>query len=212
MNLSDILKDLNIPIEGEKPADSKVDFEKFDTSKLPDEAKTVFKTMLDTINDSKNQLAGKDLVINTLKTVHVEKPVAPAAPAEEITDPVLKEIQDLKNELATIKRASTKTVEETFKDGIKSLVSNKETQDVVRFVPEMKTLLQQHPSLATDVNGLYYLAKLKSTGGKTKEKDETVNQNKKVTEMSTFANRDVASAKRYSSLEEAYDAAASGSN
>jgi hypothetical protein len=123
----------------------------------------------------KNELAKRDLVIQTLQSVKAKEKEDPPKVDEEKDEfglekddqyaPVFKKMFDAIGDLKTDKVVDAKA---EFETNLKSFADK--NKDIVQYANDMDKIGKEHPTLMTDIPKLYTLAKKMAEGRKTQQK------------------------------------------
>jgi hypothetical protein len=173
MNLGDVLKDLDIdiPVEGDKIEGEGKPVE-LDLEKIPEEHRAAVKTAIEAgktrVGELENQVAQKDLTINTLQS-SFEK-AASGKPVEEKKDageklfgvsdkddyynPAFVKIAE---DLKTIRSAISGKDTDTFMGNLESFATK--NPDIAKYAVDMDRIAAEHPTLLKDIPKLYTLGK-----------------------------------------------------
>ena len=217
-NLKQLLDELEIKTddldEGGKKDDINLKDVKLDD--IPEAQRPIFKKLIDTTESLTNEVAKRDLIINTLKdvkTLATEEKEKPKTEEEKVlgvldkTDPYAPVFQKLSDAIEGIKLDKQKNTDEEFKNNLISFA--KENKDIVRYVTDMDNLIEQHPSLKADIPKLYILAKAvherRTTQEKTKKEDLQKDPNRFRTESSGMSGRNVTELSNAKSIQEAFE-------
>lgn len=221
--LKEILDELEIDTGEDQ--DTKPEDPKIDVDKLPEDQKKYFSTLNSELENLKNEVSKRDLAIGELqkavrltsenqnkqnnqdnkkeeKILGVLDPEDPYAPAFQ---KIMEAVDNVKQEIP--RRDPSKE----FQENIVKLA--KENPDIVRYVKDMDSLLQAHPTYINDVEGLYQSAKAMSERRKSTES----NKRKSVeaqgnainfkTESSGMSNQNVRPPDNVKSISEAFNLA-----
>ena len=166
MGLNDLLKELEIDTEEESLADVKIE-------DLPEEQQPLFKKAMDIIAKQTDEIAAVSLVAKTLKE-HAAKPVEKPEekkPEEGIfglekDDPYAHAFETMAGMIGNIGVKTEYQIQADFEEDITELAKKDKT--IVHVIPEMEAILKTHPTMRSDVNTLFALAK--ATKERRKEK------------------------------------------
>ena len=158
MGLNDLLKELEIEVDDEvKLADVKIE-------DLPEEQQPLFKKAMDIIAKQTDEIAAVSLVAKTLKE-HAAKPEEKPEekkPAEGIfglekDDPYAYAFETMAGMIGNIGVKTEDQIQADFEEDIKALALK--DKSIVHVIPEMDEILKTHPTMRSDVNTLFALAK-----------------------------------------------------
>jgi len=185
--LADLLKTMEIDIEGDTDKQKDDPSTKVDVEKLPDEQKAFFKKLQEENENLKNEAAKKELMLKgfqeALKTMpkgqqnqqdKEEKIFGVINPDDPDADK-FKAIADAFNGLKS--SLPVKDPEKDFQKAIVDLYGKH--KDMVRYVDTMDELFREHPTYRNNVEQCYKIAKAISEGSTSKadqKRNEITNQ------------------------------------
>ena len=181
--------------------------------KIPEEQKQYITTMKDMLTAKDNDIANKDLVINTLKT-NKPKPKEELKPKEEElddTDPYASSFKKLNDRLDAMDANATGNQEKNWKNNLVAFAQK--TPDIAKYVKDMDVLMEEHPTLRNDVPTLYTMAKTvaerRNTKLEEKKKDLNIVKDAKrfSTETDSSARQTVTTGGNAKSIAEAFEIA-----
>lgn len=197
--LGKLLEELNIDtsdIDGNDDSNNNQDEVNIDDVKLddvPENLQPVFKKMKETLDTSQNEIAKRDLVINTLKdqfnagrssnndtqnnnnnTGEDEKVLG----VLDKDDPYAPVFQKLADSINGIKENVSVDKEQEFIDNLKSFAEK--NPDIVRYAQTMDKIVDKHPTMKEDISTLYNMAKSmqERRDNKANNKEDEVNRHR----------------------------------
>jgi hypothetical protein len=193
MNLKEILDDLDIDTEEDPLKDVKLD-------DLDEKARPIVEKAMGLISDQTNTIAARDLQIQTLMSVHKEKePEKKKEEKEEDLDENETRFRKLESSIEGLKTATTVDTEAEFETNLRAFAEK--NKDTVRYVSDIQKLVDDHPTLKTDVPKLITLAKSVFERREELKKEPK----KKTTETSGFDVKNVSDLTQGKTISEAFD-------
>lgn len=177
--LKQLLDDIEIDTSDlEDEEEEKISLEDVDLEKIPEEHRPYFQLALDTIENQKNDISKRDLMLEGVKKVLPKKEEKKKEVKEDEkvlgvldpSDPYAPAFQTLADMVNGLKEEKEVDTEEQFKQNLVSFAEK--NPDITRYVKEMDELVDEHPSLLNDIPKLYTLAK-NLKGGKQQKKQKT---------------------------------------
>lgn len=175
--LGQLLEELNIDtsdIDGggeEDPNKDEINIDDVKLDDVPENLQPVFKKMKETLDTTQNEIAKRDLVINTLKDQfnagnrgssdnnnnndndEDEKILG----VLDKSDPYAPVFQKLAEAINGIQQSTTVNKEQEFISNLKSFAQ--ENPDIVRYANTMDKIVEKHPTMKGDIPTLYNMAK-----------------------------------------------------
>ena len=161
-SLKELLDEIEIKTD-DLEKDDPLDPTKVKLEDLPEEQRPIFEKALGLLNEQTNELAKKDLVIQTLQSTQKEPdPVKPTDEEKGIfglekDDPYVGAFQQLNDAISGISKKTEVDAEKEFKTNLKKFAGK--NPDIVRYANDMDRIREDHPTLITDIPKLYSLAK-----------------------------------------------------
>ena len=159
-SLKELLDEIEIKTD-DLEKDDPLDPTKVKLEDLPEEQRPIFEKALGLLNEQTNELAKKDLVIQTLQSTQKDPdPVVDDEKDElglEKDDQYAPIFNKLFNAIEGISKKTEVDAEKEFKTNLKSFA--KDNSDIVRYANDMDRIANEHPTLMNDIPKLYSLAK-----------------------------------------------------
>jgi len=212
--LKELLDSLEIKtddLEEEEKKEEELDLTKVKLEDIPEAQRPIFKKLIDTTEQLKNDVATRDLAIKTIKQAFPkqEKKEPEKKEAKKIfgvldpDDPYAPVFSKMEEALTGMAREKEVNQEEQFKTNLIKFA--KEHKDIVRYANKMDEIVAENPTLMRNIPRLYNLAKVEMEGGEDKQFEHQSKIKKFQTERSGPANvKDTSNVK---SISEAFDAA-----
>jgi hypothetical protein len=229
--LGELLEDLGIKMDDsdDKSDDNdkdKINLDEVKLEDIPEKHRPVFQTLMETKSNLENELAKKDLTIDTLKdaTKSIITQTKTQTKTEDKTDsdekvlgvldpqdPYAPAFQTLANMIDGIKTESTVDKEKQWENNLRNFA--KENKDIAKYAKTMDALVDEHPTLRSDIPKLYRLAKSihegrdKKAGDKIEDIKKTEDANRFRTESSGISNANVQEIAEVKSISDAFNLA-----
>lgn len=197
--------------------ESEINLKDIKLDDIPEAQRPIFKRLIDTTENLTNEVAKRDLIINTLKDVR-QKPKEEEKKKDQEneekilgildkSDPYAPAFQKLFDEIQGFKTAKVKDAEKDFETNLIAFAQS--NKDVVRYVKDMDDLLEEHPTLRGDIPKLYTLAKSiheRRENAKSSKKEELGTDRKRFsTERSGMSSEHVSSPQNFKTLADAFE-------
>jgi hypothetical protein len=188
--LGKLLEELNIDTSdidddgSDNNNNDEVNIDDVNLDDVPENLQPVFKKMKETLDTSQNEIAKRDLVINTLKDQfnagnkgndnnnnnNNNNDDEKVLGVLDKDDPYAPVFQKLAEAVDGIKQKTTVDKEQEFIGNLKSFAQ--ENPDIVRYAETMDKIVEKHPTMKEDIPTLYNMAKSMQERRDTKANDK----------------------------------------